>query len=47
MCHVFPCVKEKAAFSTRDSPIDKRDFFLLGGRAVSVVGINVCKKSRF
>ena len=44
---MFPCGKEKTAFSTRDSPIDKIDLFLLGGRAVSAVGVKVCKKSRF
>ena len=34
MCHIFPCVMEKPAFSTRDAPIDKRNVFLLSRRAV-------------
>ena len=34
MCHMFPCFREKPAFPTRDAPIDKRNLFLLSGRAV-------------
>ena len=34
MCHMFPCFREKPAFPTRDELIDKRNFFLLSGRAV-------------
>ena len=44
---MFPGVIEKPAFSTRDAPIDKRNLFVLSGRAVSSVDIEVCKKSRF
>ena len=32
---MFPCVMEKPAFPTRDAPIDKRNFFLISGRAIS------------
>ena len=35
MLHMFPCVMEKPAFPARDAPIDKRNLFLLIGRAVS------------
>ena len=35
MGHMFPCVMEKPVFPTRDVPIDKRNLFLLSGRAVS------------
>ena len=35
MYHMFPCFMEKPAFPTRDAPIDKRNLFLLSGRAVS------------
>ena len=34
MCRLFPFVMEKSAFPTRDA-IDKRNLFLLSGRAVS------------
>ena len=34
MCHMFPCVMEKPAFPTRDTPIDKRNLLPLSGRAV-------------
>ena len=36
---MFLCVIEKLVFPTMDAPIDKRNLFLLSGRAVSVVDI--------
>ena len=35
ICHMFSCVMEKPAFPNRDAPIDRRNLFLLSGRAVS------------
>ena len=35
MCHVFPCVMQKTTFPSRNTPIDKRNLFLLSGRVVS------------
>ena len=31
---MFSCFREKPAFPTGDAPIDKRNLFLLSGRAV-------------
>ena len=31
---MFPCFREKPGFPTRDAPVDKRNLFLLSGRAV-------------
>ena len=35
MWHVFPCIKEKPAFPTTVTLIDKKNLFLLSERAVS------------
>ena len=47
MCHMFPCVMEKSAFPIRDAPIDKRNLFLLSGRAVSHCRHKSLQKSWF
>ena len=35
MCHMFPCVMEKTTFPSSNTPIDKRNLFLLSGIVVS------------
>ena len=44
---MFPCFREKPVFSTRDARLDKRNLFLLSGRAAFRSRHKILQKSRF
>ena len=44
---MIPCFRDKPVFSTRDARLDKRNLFLLSGRAVFRSRHKSLQKSRF